>query len=100
MNEFMLIGTLVQMFPMEETSTGIKVVNFLIESERPFKSSGQSSDLFRVTAFKNVAEDLVSNDLKGKILCIRGRLQSNNYTKDDKTYYANELLAEKIVTIK
>ena len=34
MNEFTLIGTLLNVGPLEETSSGIKVVNFYIKTER------------------------------------------------------------------
>ena len=100
MNEFILIGTLLQVFPMEETSSGIKVVNFLMKCEKPFKSSGTIYDVFKVTAFKNVAEEFDDITSVGQTLCVRGRLQANNYSKDDKTYYSPELLAERISVIK
>ena len=100
MNEFILIGTLTQAFPMEETSSGISVVNFLVKCDKPFKSSGISFDEFKVTAFKNVAEDFQSFARVGQTLSIRGRLQANNYSKEEKTYYSPELLAERINVVK
>ena len=89
MNEFNLIGVLKSVMPLEETASGIKVINFIVEVDRPFKSD--KKDLFKVTAFKDIAEDFASRTIIGS-----GRLQSNNYEKDDKVYYSPELLADKI----
>lgn len=94
MNEFNLIGVLKSVLPLEETASGIKVINFIVEVDRPFKSD--KKDLFKVTAFKDIAEDFASRTIIGSNILISGRLQSNNYEKDDKVYYSPELLADKI----
>ena len=99
MNEFTVLGVLESIGPLEETSSGIKVVNFVITVTRPFKSS-QSADEFKVTAFKELAEDIVASGIIGTSVLVRGRLQSNNYRKDDKVYYSPELLADKVLYIK
>ena len=98
MNEFTVLGVLESIGPLEETSSGIKVVNFVITANRPFKSS-QSADEFKVTAFKELAEDIATSRAVGSTVLIKGRLQSNNYRKDDKIYYSPELLAEKVLYI-
>ena len=95
MNEFTVLGVLDSIGPLEETSSGIKVVNFVITANRPFKSN-QSADEFKVTAFKELAEDIATSKAVGSTVLIKGRLQSNNYRKDDKVYYSPELLAEKV----
>ena len=98
MNDFTILGVLESVGPLEETSSGIKVVNFVITVTRPFKSS-QSADEFKVTAFKELAEDITSSAIIGTSVLVRGRLQSNNYRKDDKVYYSPELLAEKVLYV-
>ena len=98
MNEFTVLGVLENIGPLEETSTGIKVVNLVITVTRPFKSA-QSTDEFKVTAFKELAEDITSSAIIGTSVLVRGRLQSNNYRKDDRVYYSPELLAEKILYV-
>ena len=98
MNEFTVLGVLESIGPLEETSSGIKVVNFVITASRPFKSN-QSADEFKVAAFKELAEDIVASGIIGTSVLVRGRLQSNNYRKDDKVYYSPELLAEKVLYI-
>ena len=98
MNEFTVLGVLESVGPLEETSSGIKVVNFVITVTRPFKSS-QSADEFKVTAFKELAEDITSSAIIGTSVLVRGRLQSNNYRKDDKVYYSPELMAEKVLYV-
>ena len=98
MNEFTILGVLESIGPLEETSSGIKVVNFVITVSRPFKSN-QSADEFKVTAFKELAEDITSSAIIGTSVLVRGRLQSNNYRKDNKVYYSPELLAEKVLYV-
>ena len=98
MNEFTVLGVLESIGPLEETSSGIKVVNFVITVSRPIKSN-QSADEFKVTAFKELAEDITSSAIIGTSVLVRGRLQSNNYRKDDKVYYSPELLAEKVLYV-
>ncbi len=87
MNEFTLIGTLLNVGPLEETSSGIKVVNFYVKADRPFKSN-VAYDEFKVTAFKGLAEDIASKKVFGSDVLIRGRLQANNYSKDGRVYYS------------
>ena len=54
MNEFTLIASLCSVGPLEETSSGIKVINFIIECDRPFESN-VTYDEFKIMAFKELA---------------------------------------------
>ena len=92
------MGRLDSVMPLEVTSTGIKVINFIVSVERPFKSN-QAFDDFKVTAFKELAEDIASKIAVGSPVLVKGRIQSNNYRKNDKFYYSPELLAEKVLYI-
>ena len=98
MNEFTILGVLESVGPLEETSSGIKVMNFVITVTRPFKSN-QSADEFKITAFKELAEDIAASGIIGTSVLVRGRLQSNNYRKDDKVYYSADMLADKILYV-
>ena len=98
MNDFTIMGRLDSVMPLEVTSTGIKVINFIVSVERPFKSN-QAFDDFKVTAFKELAEDIASKIAVGSPVLVKGRIQSNNYRKNDKFYYSPELLAEKVLYI-
>ena len=98
MNEFTVLGVLESVGPLEETSSGIKVVNVVITANRPFKSN-QPADEFKVTAFKELAEDIAASGIIGTSVLVRGRLQSNNYRKDDKVYYSADMLADKILYV-
>ena len=98
MNEFNLIGTLVSVGPLEETSSGIKVINFFVKTDRPYRSS-VAFDEFKITAFKELAEEVSSRKIIGNDVLVKGRLQANNYSKDDRTFYSTELLAEKVMHV-
>ena len=98
MNDFTIVGRLDSVMPLEVTSTGIKVINFIVSVERPFKSN-QAFDDFKVTAFKELAENIASKIAVGSPVLVKGRIQSNNYRKNDKFYYSPELLADKVYYI-
>ena len=59
MYEFTLIGTLLNVGPLEETSSGIKVVNFIIECDRPFESNA-TYDEFQIMVFKELVKSKLS----------------------------------------
>ena len=99
MNDFTIVGRLDSIMPLDETASGIKVINFIVSVERPFKPN-QAFDDFRITAFKELAEAIASSKPVGSTILVKGRLQSNNYRKDDKVYYSPELLADKVLYIK
>ena len=99
MNEFILLGVLEDIELLDETPSGIKLINFVVKVTKNYKSN-QPFDEFRVTAFKDLAEEIALSAIVGQGILIKGRLQANNYRKDDKVYYSPELLADKIMYIK
>ena len=95
MNEFIITGVIELIMPLDHTSSGIKVMNFTVRHDRPCDTIRKKDDLFRITAFKDVAETATRYKPGEKVL-IKGRMQDNNYSRDDKTYYTAELIAEQI----
>ncbi len=59
MNDFTIMVRLDFAMPLEVTSIGIKVINFIVSIERPFKSN-QAFDDFKFRTFKELAEDIAS----------------------------------------
>ena len=83
MNEFEIAVTIELMMPLEETASGVKVLNFTVRY------------LFKITAFKDLAEEAVGYR-PGERVLIKGRMQDNNFSQDEKTYYTVELVAKSV----
>lgn len=95
MNNFTIMGTLDSVFPLEETSSGIKVINFIVSVEHSIKSN-QTFDQFKVMAFGALAEGIASKIPVGSSILVKGHLQANNYCSDEKNDYLVELLADEV----
>lgn len=98
MNNFILIGKMEQAPKMYETSTGIKYTKLFVTANRPYKNSEGKfdEDRFMITVWKDLAIACVNNLDAGDAVCIKGRVQSNNYEKDGDYHYASEMIGEKV----
>jgi len=98
MNEFVLNGKVLDEPKIMESEKGNKYTNLLVEVERNYSSgdNGPTTDVFKVVSFKGVADDVCENVKKNTKIIIRGRLQSNNYKKENgDPGYRAELVGEK-----
>lgn len=98
LNQIVLVGRVKEMPVIKETSHGNKVATLIMEVERNFKSTtGEVEyDDFQVTLWRGMAEECENNCVVGALVGIKGRLQANNYVKEEVTYYKGDLIAEKI----
>lgn len=102
MNEFKFFGKAVEKPELIESEKGYKYCNVLIEVKRSYKNNaGEAlSDVFKVTCFKTLAEDIANNVKKGTEMIIDGRITADNFEKDNgSTYYHSEFVGEKIYCI-
>lgn len=99
LNQVVLVGKVVRLPELKETSSGVKFADLLIEVERNFKN-GQGeyeNDTILCTLWRTVAETTIEQCELGSLLGIKGRLQSNSYeTKDNGRFYYCEVIAEKV----
>ena len=93
MNEYYVTGSISQISPAGFTSSGITVRNFVLDTDDRNKKNLFSQ--LKVTAFKEVAEQIGTYEVGTKLM-VKGYIKDNNYTKDDKTYYTPELIAESV----
>jgi len=103
MNNLSMIGNLGKDPEIRYTQSGIAVVNFSIAVQRPFKNKQTNeyeTDWFNCTAFKKTAELIADSFTKGSKIAFSGRVQNNNYTKDDGTkVYRDVILVENLTFI-
>ncbi|MFI3284148.1 MAG: single-stranded DNA-binding protein [Erysipelotrichaceae bacterium] len=98
LNQIVLVGRVKEMPIIKETSQGNKVATLIMEVERNFKNSAGECeyDNFQVTLWRGMADECEANCSVGAIVGVKGRLQANNYMKDDIIYYKGDIVAEKI----
>lgn len=101
MNQCVIVGRVKEQPEFKETSNGNKIGIMIIETNRTYRNSkGEiDSDLLQVTLWKNLAEECENNIQKGTLVAVRGRLQANNFQKEEEIYYRAEIIAEKLVVI-
>ena len=99
MNEFRCCGRALETPELLESEKGSKYAHLFLRVEREYKNSDGTVDTddFRITCFKSLAEEIEKNVKKGQTLIMKGRLQENNFVKDNgDTIYRAELVGDKI----
>lgn len=86
---------------LRSTASGQPVCNFtLVENRRKRDAAGKWIDddplFMRVTAWGDLASNVVASVGKGQRLTVNGRLQPANWTKDDVTHREVELVADDV----
>jgi single-strand DNA-binding protein len=97
MNLVVLVGNLTADPEIRYAGNGTAVANIRIAVRRAFrKEGGPEADFFRVTIFGKQAEMVEKYLSKGQKVGIEGRIENNNYEKDGKTVYQDQIIANNI----
>lgn len=99
MNEFRFCGRTLETPELLESEKGNKYAHLFLRVEREYKNSDGTVDTddFRITCFKSLAEEIEKNVKKGQTLIMKGRLQENNFVKDNgDTIFRAELVGDKV----
>ena len=98
LNQVVLVGKVIEMPQLRETTGGNKVASLLLEVDRSFKTMEGvvEKDIFNVQLWRGIAEDCCNLCVIGSLLGVKGRIQSFNYQKEENTYYNAQVVAEKV----
>ena len=98
LNSCDLVGKVKQLPDITTTSKGVPVAHMLVEADRNFRNEDGtlSTDIFKVTLWKGIAEEAIDICKPGSLVAIRGRLKSDTYDANGRTYYNCEVIAEKV----
>lgn len=98
LNHIVLVGRVIELPEVKETSHGNKVATVGLEMDRPFKSAEgiYEKDIVTITLWKGIAETVSEVCQIGDILAVKGRIQSRNYEKEGNVYRNYEFIAEKV----
>lgn len=97
MNEFNLIGKTVGEVEVKSSESGTKYATVLLDVQKNYKKKDgdYEHDIIQVTMFKNLAEE-AERISQNSLLYIKGHINANNYTKDNKIFYSSNMIADKI----
>jgi single-strand DNA-binding protein len=97
MNIVILVGNLTRDPEIRHAGNGTVVANINIAVNKAFKrEGGPDADFFRITAFGKTAELAERYLSKGKKISVEGRIENNNYEKEGKTVYQDQIIANRI----
>lgn len=94
-NEVTLVGRIANDLEVNETSNGNKVCNFAVAVNRNNKND--DVDFFNCTAWRELAETLVSYKKKGDLILVKGVLNNDTYEKDGQKRTATKVVARNVV---
>ena len=83
MNKVFLIGNLTRDPEMRESTNGFPVCNFTIAVNKRTQKDHPESDFFRVTAWRQTAENCGKYLSKGKKVCVVGEVHASAYIGND-----------------
>ena len=99
LNQVVLVGRLTKNLETKELEDGKKVLNMTLAIPRSYKNVDgvYETDFVDCTLWNQIAETTSEYCKKGDILGVKGRLQIDNYEKEDgsKVYKLN-VIAEKV----
>lgn len=97
MNNVLMIGRLTKDPELRFVpDSGKAVANFTLAVNREF-SKEKKADFFRIVVWGKQAENVATYVSKGKLVAVRGSLQTRNYeNKEGVTVYITEILADRI----
>lgn len=99
LNQVVLVGRLIKDVEIKEFDNDKKVTSITLAIPRSFKNAeGEyETDFVECTLWNNIAENTAEYCKKGDIVGVKGRLQTNNYEKEDGIkVYKTEIIAEKV----
>lgn len=98
MNCVILVARLVKDVELKNIN-GKDMANFSVAVNRDYKNADGSrdADFFNATAFNNLAIFVSRYGRKGDKICLKGRLQTRNYTdQNGSIHYVTEILADSV----
>ena len=78
LNSIILMGRLTADPELRTTGTGTAVTTFSVAVDRDYQKSGEAkqTDFFNIVAWRGTAEFVARNFQKGKLIAVKGSLQS------------------------
>ena len=98
MNKIFLMGRLTRDPEIRYTNDNKPVARYSIAVDRRYKDQNGNypTDFFNLTSFGNTATFVEKYLRKGTKIVVEGELRNNNYEKDGKTVYQDQIVANNV----
>ncbi len=98
MNKLFLMGRLTRDPEIRYTNDNKPVARYSIAVDRRYKDQNGNypTDFFNLTSFGNTATFVEKYLRKGTKIVVEGELRNNNYEKDGKTVYQDQIVANTV----
>ncbi len=98
MNKIMFVGRLTKDPLLEKSSSGnVSYCRFTLAIDRGRSKDGEKeTDFPSMVCFGKTAENLEKFTEKGNLIAVDGALHTRKYEKDGKTYYTDEIIANRV----
>ena len=103
MNGCFLVGKLVEKPELITTASGLKLAHLVLDVNKNFRNQNGELEVERYscTIWRAMAETVIDTCEVGDSISIRGRLQANNFVKDDVIErYNTEIIAENVSVLR
>lgn len=94
MNKLIMMGRLTKDPEIRYNNEGKAIARFSLAVDRNYKDA--PTDFFNMVSFDKTAQFIENYIHKGSKILVEGKLQNNNYEKDGKKVYANQIIADRI----
>ena len=89
MNKIFLVGNLVRDPELRTTQSGVNVCTFTIAVNKRQKGDSNAADFFRITAWRQLADNCHKFLAKGRKVCVVGEVSVSTYTTQNGETRAN-----------
>lgn len=99
LNQIVLVGRIAVDPEVKEVENGKTVSNLRLAVPRSYKNENgeYDTDFLDITLWNSIAQNTSEYCKKGDIVGVKGRMQTNNYEKEDGTKeYKMNIIAEKV----
>ncbi len=92
------MGRLTRNPELKTTPNGVSVCSFTLAVNRRFKNANgdYDADFINCIAWRQTAEFISKNFVKGRMIAIAGSLQTRNYEKDGQKHFITEVSIEEV----
>lgn len=93
-NKLFMTGRLTKEPEIRYTNDGKAIARFSLAVDRNYKDA--PTDFFNMVCFDKTAEFVEKYLKKGAKILVEGKLQNNNYEKDGKKVYSDQIIADRV----
>ena len=97
LNNAVIMGRICNDLELRKTPSGVSVTRFTVAVDRAYKQGEErKADFINVIAWRGTAEFICRNFNKGKMITVKGAIQTGSYEKDGRKINTFEIVADDV----